>query len=65
MSDWIFAFFHLFLLLGVVGYTFFSLFQGNTYRFLVLLACLALYYFLVLHKAVMKEIRRKRKKVKP
>jgi len=62
MFDWLFAFFHLFLLLGAVFYAFFSLFKGNYLRFILILALLTGYYFLVLHKAVKKEIERKRKK---
>ncbi len=61
MLDWIFAFFHLFLLLGAVLYAFFSLFKGNYLRFIVIIVLLTIYYFLVLHKAVRKEIERKRK----
>jgi len=60
VSDWIFAFVHLFLLLAVVIYAIVSLFQGNTLRFEVIVLLLAGYYFLVLHKAVKKEISRKR-----
>jgi len=62
MFDWIFAFFHLFLILGVVFYAFNSLFKGNYLRFIVVIVLLTVYYFLVLHKAVKKEIERKRKK---
>jgi hypothetical protein len=62
MFDWVFAFFHLFLILGVVFYAFFSLFKGNYLRFIVVIVLLTGYYFLVLHKAVKKEIERKRKK---
>ena len=62
MADTIFAIVHLVLLLGIVGYALVSLFQGNTTRFSLLAGCLILYYFLVLHKAVKKEIARKRKK---
>lgn len=61
MADWIFAFFHLFLLIALVAYAFFSLLQGNTLRFVFIIALLAGYYFLVLHKPVKKEIERKRK----
>jgi len=61
MYDWIFSFFHLFLLLGVVFYAFFSLLKGNYLRFVVIILLLTVYYFLVLHKAVRKEIERKRK----
>lgn len=62
MFDWIFAFFHLFLLIGIVIYAFYSLFEGNGLRFAILTALLVGYYFLVLHKFVKKEIERKRKK---
>jgi len=62
MFDWIFAFFHLLLLAGVLGYAFYSLSQGNSLRFTLIIICLVGYYFLVLHKAVKKEIKRKQKK---
>ena len=62
LIDWVFSFFHLILLIGVLIYAVVSLFLGNTLRFGVIMACLVAYYFLVLHKNVMKEIRRKRKK---
>jgi len=62
MYDWLFSFFHLFLLLATVVYAIFSLLQGNVLRFALLIAFLTVYYFLVLHKAVKKEIERKRKK---
>jgi len=62
MFDWIFAFFHLFLLAGVFLYAFYSLSQGNIIRFALIIVCLVGYYFLVLHKAVKKEIKRKRNK---
>jgi hypothetical protein len=58
--DWIFSFIHLFLLLGIAAYAFYSLVQGYALRFGVLTALLVFYYFLVLHKAVRKEIKRKR-----
>lgn len=61
MVDWIFAFFHLFLLIAVLAYAFYSLLQGNILRFALIIALLTVYYFLVLHKSVMKEIERKRK----
>jgi uncharacterized membrane protein len=60
MSDLIFAFFHLFSLIGVVVYAFYSLYQGNILRFVILIMCLILYYFVVLHKPVWAEIKRKR-----
>jgi len=62
MFNWIFAFFHLFLLLGIAAYALYSLFQGNVSRFIIIAVILTGYYFLVLHKAVKKEIERKRKK---
>jgi len=62
MFDWIFAFFHLFLLIAVIGYAFFWLIKGNVIRFVLIGALLTVYYFLVLHKAVKKEIARKKKK---
>ena len=64
MSDYIFAFFHLFLLIGLLGYAVFYLIQGNTSRFLLIIVCLAGYYFIALHKNVKKEIQRKRKNKK-
>jgi hypothetical protein len=62
MFDYIFAFFHLILLLGLLGYAVFSLLEGNVLRFSLISICLVGYYFLVLHKNVRKEIKRKRKK---
>ncbi len=62
MSDWIFAFFHLFLLLGIAIYAFYSLFQGNVLRFAIIVVLLTGYYFIVLHNAVKKEIEQKKKK---
>ena len=59
MSDLIFAFVHIGLLLAVIGYAVISLVRGHPGRFLLILGLLAVYYFLVLHKAVVKEIRRK------
>jgi FtsH-binding integral membrane protein len=60
--DWVFSFFHLILLIGVLVYAVVSLFMGNTLRFGVIMACLVAYYFLILHKNLMKEIRRNKKK---
>jgi cation transporter-like permease len=62
MFDYIFALFHLILLLGVFGYAVYSLLQGNVLRFTLISVCLVGYYFLALHKNVRKEIERKRKK---
>ncbi len=64
MGDWIFAFFHLFMLVGIIGYAFYLLVQGNTFRFGLIVGCLFAYYFLVLHKSVKKEIRRRREERK-
>ena len=61
LGDTIFAVFHLLLLITVAVYAVIRLIQGNTMRFAVMMAGLVLYYFLVLHKAVRKEIDRKRK----
>jgi hypothetical protein len=60
MVDWIFAFFHLFLLIGITGYAFHSLIQGNTSRFGLIIVFLIVYYVFVLHKPVKKEIERRR-----
>ncbi|MGB2763065.1 MAG: hypothetical protein WBC02_06325 [Candidatus Aminicenantaceae bacterium] len=62
MIDLIFAFIHFFLLLGILVYAFYSLFQGNTLRFAVIIVLLTGYYFITLHKNVKKEILRKKKK---
>jgi len=64
MFDYIFAFFHLILLIGLLGYAFYSLIQGSTLRFALIIVCLLGYYFFVLHKNVKKEILRKRKSKK-
>jgi hypothetical protein len=61
MSDLIFAFVHLFLLIAIVVYAFVSLAQGNTLRFSLIAVCLVIYYFIVLHKPVKKEIERRKK----
>jgi len=60
----IFAFIHLFLLLGILVVAFYSLFQGNVLRFAIIIALLTVYYFIALHKNVMEEIKRKKKKKK-
>ena len=60
MFDWMFAFFHLFLILGVVVYAVYSLITGNPIRFLILSAALGIYYWAVLHTPVKKEIARRR-----
>jgi len=60
MSDWIFAFFHLFLVLGAIAFAIYSLFTGNTVRFAFMSAALAAYYWGVLHKPVKNEMARRR-----
>jgi hypothetical protein len=60
MGDLIFAFVHLAGLLAVLGYAVYSLVRGNAARFAVIVALLAVYYFLVLDKAVRKEIARRK-----
>jgi hypothetical protein len=60
LSDTIFAVIHLILLAAILLYAILGLAQGKTSRSLVILVCLVIYYFLVLHKAVLKEIDRKR-----
>lgn len=62
MFDWIFAFIHLFVLAAIMIYAILSLVKGNTMRFAIIALLLVLYYFLILHKSLKKEIRRKRKK---
>lgn len=62
MYDWIFAFIHLLGLAAVLIYAVLSLVKGETSRGLLLLGFLAVYYILVLHKSVMKEIQRKRRR---
>lgn len=65
LGDTIFAFVHLVVLIAVVIYAFVSLVQGNGRRSAVITVCLVLYYFLVLHKPVIREIRRKRGQKSP
>ncbi len=60
----IFAFFHLFLLIGILVIAFYSLFQGNVLRFALIIILLTVYYFIALHKNVKDEIQRKRKEKK-
>ncbi len=60
MSDTVFALLHLAVLLAVLAYALLSLFAGNTARGGLLLILLAVYYLLVLHKAVLREIARRR-----
>jgi len=61
LGDTIFAFVHLALLIAIVIYTVVLFALGTWPRASVISACLVLYYFLVLHRPVIREIRRKRK----
>ncbi len=61
MFEYLFAFLHLFLLIGLLGYAVVSLIQGNIVRFTLILACLIGYYLLALHKNVKEEIKRKKR----
>jgi hypothetical protein len=61
LGDTIFAIVHVIALIAVFIYGVIGLIQRNTGRFAVVMGGLVLYYFLVLHKAVRKEIDRKRK----
>jgi hypothetical protein len=56
----IFAFVHLFLLIAIVVYAFVSLAQGNSSRFGLIAVLLIIYYFIVLHKPVKREIERRK-----
>jgi hypothetical protein len=60
MFDWIFSFLHLGGLLAILGYAVYSLVRGNVSRFALIVVLLALYYHFVLHKAVLKELARRR-----
>jgi hypothetical protein len=59
--DLIFAFFHLGLLLAILVYGMIGLAHGNLWRFGVIIAGLTVYYFVVLHKPVRREIARRKK----
>ncbi|HOJ27001.1 MAG TPA: hypothetical protein PLP94_07375 [Candidatus Saccharicenans sp.] len=61
MFSWIFALVHFCLYLGLLAYSIYSMFTGRWAAGLILLAFLAVYYFLVLHQAVLKEIKRKKR----
>ena len=60
MLNTIVAFLHLGALLAVVGYAVVSLVRGNLPRFGLIVVLLAIYYVLLLHPAVVKEVKRKR-----
>ncbi|MCR4395972.1 MAG: hypothetical protein NUW07_04455 [Candidatus Saccharicenans sp.] len=61
MLEWVFALVHLALFLGLLSYSIASLLRGRWLSGLVLLAFMVAYYFIVLHQAVLKEIKRKKK----
>lgn len=61
IGDYLFAIFHLVVLLAIFIYAVVALIQGNAPRFAIIIGCLVIYYFLVLHKPLLKEIDRKRK----
>jgi len=61
MSRTIVALLHLGLFAGLIGYGLVLLAQGETSRGLTVLVIIGLYYALVLHKAVLAEIERKRR----
>jgi hypothetical protein len=60
LADTLFAFFHLGLLLAIVVYAVVLLARGEATRGGLIVAALAVYYVLVLHKPVVREIARRR-----
>jgi hypothetical protein len=64
LGDTLFAFFHLGLLLAAFVYGIVLIVRGQTARGAVILAILALYYVLILHKPVVREIARRRSEKK-
>jgi hypothetical protein len=60
LADTVFAVFHVFALAAVFVYGIVALIGGNTLRFGIVMAGLAVYYALVLHVPVKEEIARKR-----
>jgi hypothetical protein len=62
VSDTLFALFHLAVLLAVLIYAIYSCVAGQVSRGALILILLVIYYFLVLHKAVRKELARRRGK---
>ena len=60
MLNTIVAFLHLGALLAALGYALVSLVQGNIPRFDLIVVLLAIYYVLLLHPAVVKEIKRRK-----
>lgn len=60
MFNTIVAFVHLGALLAALAYAIISLVQGNVPRFGLIIALLAIYYVLLLHPGVKKEIARRK-----
>lgn len=60
LADTLFALFHLGLLAAIVVYAGVLFARGDPVRGALILAVLAIYYILVLHKPVTREIARKR-----
>ena len=60
MFNKIFPFLHLGALLAVLVYAVVSLLRGNVARFALILLLLAVYYIVLLHPAVKKEVARRR-----
>ncbi|MDI6844721.1 MAG: hypothetical protein QME28_01140 [Candidatus Saccharicenans sp.] len=57
-----FALIHLALFLGIIAFSIYDLIRGNFFRGLIWLAFIIAYYFIVLHPAVKKEIKRRKNK---
>lgn len=60
LGDTIFALFHVIALAALAVFAVIDLVQGNLTRFGVIAGALVLYYILVLHKPMLKEIERRR-----
>ena len=60
LGDTVFALFHVLALAALAAFAVIDLLQGNTTRFEVITGGLVLYYVLVLHKPVLREIERRR-----
>ena len=60
MFNAIFPFLHLGALLGLLAYAIVSLVRGDVPRFGVIIILLAIYYVLLLHPGVKKEIARRK-----
>ncbi|MGB4704607.1 MAG: hypothetical protein WBI18_05985 [Candidatus Saccharicenans sp.] len=58
----VFALIHLALFLGIIAFSIYDLIKGNFLRGLIWLSFIIAYYFIVLHPAVKKEIKRRKNK---